>query len=93
MVRLVTLSAVACAWRKRLTCRWETSIGNGEPCTSRTARAPRTGWVHLSPDAGRALLAYLRVRRPGPKVTHVFLVEKGPLTGQPLSIRGIQAAG
>lgn len=46
--------------------------------------------VYLSQDAGRALVAYLRVRRPGPKVKKVFLVEKGPLTGQPLSIRGIQ---
>jgi len=46
--------------------------------------------VYLSQDAGRALLEYLRVRRPGPKVKKVFLVEKGPLTGQPLSIRGIQ---
>jgi len=46
--------------------------------------------VYLSQDAGRALVEYLRVRRPGPKVKKVFLVEKGPLTGQPLSIRGIQ---
>jgi site-specific recombinase XerD len=46
--------------------------------------------VYISPDAGRALEAYLRIRRPGPKVKKIFLVEKGPLTGQPLSIRGIQ---
>ena len=46
--------------------------------------------VYLSQDAGRTLVGYLRVRRPGPKVKKVFLVEKGPLTGQPLSIRGIQ---
>jgi len=32
---------------------------------------------------------YLRVR-PTNKVKKVFLVEKGPLTGQPISIRGIQ---
>ncbi|MEI7591299.1 MAG: hypothetical protein WCJ49_08345, partial [Deltaproteobacteria bacterium] len=31
----------------------------------------------------------LRVR-PENKVKKVFLVEKGPLTGQPISIRGIQ---
>ena len=46
--------------------------------------------VYLSQDALRALTEYLRVRRPGPKVKQVFLVDKGPLTGQPLSIRGIQ---
>jgi site-specific recombinase XerD len=46
--------------------------------------------VYLSQDASRTLVEYLRVRRPGPKVKIVFLVEKGPLTGQPLSIRGIQ---
>jgi site-specific recombinase XerD len=45
--------------------------------------------VYLSNDALHALLEYLRVR-PANKVRKVFLVEKGPLTGQPLSIRGIQ---
>jgi site-specific recombinase XerC len=45
--------------------------------------------VYLSNDALHALLEYLRVR-PANKVKKVFLVEKGPLTGQPLSIRGIQ---
>ena len=45
--------------------------------------------VYLSNDALHALLQYLRVR-PANKVRKVFLVEKGPLTGQPLSIRGIQ---
>ena len=45
--------------------------------------------VYLSNDALHALLEYLRVR-PANQVRKVFLVEKGPLTGQPLSIRGIQ---
>jgi len=45
--------------------------------------------VYISNDALQALLEYLRVR-PANKVKRVFLVEKGPLTGQPLSIRGIQ---
>ena len=45
--------------------------------------------VYISNDALQTLLEYLRVR-PANKVKRVFLVEKGPLTGQPLSIRGIQ---
>jgi site-specific recombinase XerD len=45
--------------------------------------------VYISNDALQALLEYLRIR-PANKVKRVFLVEKGPLTGQPLSIRGIQ---
>jgi len=46
--------------------------------------------VYLSQDALRALAQYLRVRRPALKVKKVFLVEKGPMNGHPLSIRGIQ---
>lgn len=45
--------------------------------------------VYLSHDALCALQEYLRVR-PASKAKRVFLVEKGPLTGQPISIRGIQ---
>jgi site-specific recombinase XerD len=45
--------------------------------------------VYISNDALHAFLDYLRVR-PTNKVKKVFLVEKGPLTGQPISIRGIQ---
>jgi site-specific recombinase XerD len=45
--------------------------------------------VYISNDALAALLEYLRLR-PSNKVKKVFLVEKGPLTGQSLSIRGIQ---
>jgi len=45
--------------------------------------------VYISNDALHALLDYLRVR-PENKVKKAFLVEKGPFTGQPISIRGIQ---
>jgi len=45
--------------------------------------------VYISNDALAALLEYLRVR-PTNTVKKVFLVEKGPLTGQSISIRGIQ---
>jgi hypothetical protein len=45
--------------------------------------------VYISNDALHALLGYLKVR-PANKVKKVFLVEKGPLTGQPISVRGIQ---
>jgi site-specific recombinase XerD len=45
--------------------------------------------VYISNDALAALLEYLSVR-PANKVKKVFLVEKGPLTGQSISIRGIQ---
>jgi site-specific recombinase XerD len=44
--------------------------------------------VYLSKDAKAALAAYLRMRSS--KVHHVFLVQKGPLTGTALSVRGIQ---
>jgi len=54
------------------------------------AKGAKDRMVYLSQDALRALVEYLRIRRPGPKVKRVFLVEKGPLIGQPLSIRGIQ---
>ena len=45
--------------------------------------------VYISNDALATLLEYRRVR-PANKVKKVFLVEKGPLTGQSLSVRGIQ---
>ena len=45
--------------------------------------------VYISNDALTALLEYLRVRATN-TVKKVFLVEKGPLTGQSISIRGIQ---
>ncbi|MCX5851157.1 MAG: tyrosine-type recombinase/integrase [Deltaproteobacteria bacterium] len=45
--------------------------------------------VYMSNDALRSLVVYLKVR-PASRVKKVFLVEKGPATGHPLSIRGIQ---
>lgn len=44
--------------------------------------------VYLSKDARSALEAYLKKRSS--KVRGVFLVQKGPMTGRPLSVRGIQ---
>jgi site-specific recombinase XerD len=45
--------------------------------------------VYMSNDAIRALAAYLKVRASS-KSRKVFLVEKGPCMGHPISIRGIQ---
>jgi site-specific recombinase XerD len=45
--------------------------------------------VYLSQDAYEALVAYLKTR-PSKKVRKVFLAEKSPFRGQPLSVRGIQ---
>jgi site-specific recombinase XerD len=44
--------------------------------------------VYLSNDAQSALEAYLQERSS--KARRIFLVQKGPLTGSPLSVRGIQ---
>ena len=44
--------------------------------------------VYLSEDTRSALLAYLAKRSA--KAKRLFLVQKGPLKGQPLSVRGIQ---
>ncbi len=44
--------------------------------------------VYMSEDARSALLAYLSKRSL--KGKRLFLVQKGPLRGQPLSVRGIQ---
>ena len=45
--------------------------------------------VYMSNDAMQALSDYLKARS-STSAKRVFLVEKGPLTGQPISIRGIQ---
>lgn len=45
--------------------------------------------VYMSNDALQSLAAYLRVR-PASRTRRIFLAEKGPCTGQPISIRGIQ---
>ena len=44
--------------------------------------------VYLSKDARSALEVYFRERAS--KARRVFLVQKGPMTGTPLSVRGIQ---
>jgi site-specific recombinase XerD len=45
--------------------------------------------VYMSHDALQVLAAYLRVRPPS-RTRKIFLVEKEPCKGQPISIRGIQ---
>lgn len=45
--------------------------------------------VYLSEDAKSALEAYMQKRRWS-KEKRVFLVQKGPLRGKPISVRGIQ---
>ncbi len=45
--------------------------------------------VYVSRDAREAIIEYLRVRRPS-RAKKIFLVEKGPYTGKPISVRGIQ---
>jgi site-specific recombinase XerD len=44
--------------------------------------------VYISDDAKAALDAYLAIRKS--KAKRLFLVQKGPLTGTPISVRGIQ---
>ena len=44
--------------------------------------------VYVSKDARAALETYLAIRAS--KARRVFLVQKGPMTGSPLSVRGIQ---
>lgn len=45
--------------------------------------------VYMSNDALESLISYLDAR-PSSRAGKIFLVEKGPFTGQPISIRGIQ---
>ncbi len=45
--------------------------------------------VYISDDARDALAGYLKVR-PACKAKKIFLVEKGPCRGKPISVRGIQ---
>lgn len=45
--------------------------------------------VYMSEDARSALRVYLK-KRERSKAKRVFLVQKGPLTGKPISVRGIQ---
>jgi len=45
--------------------------------------------VYVSQDAYAAIINYLKVR-PFSKAKKLFLVEKGPYSGEPISVRGIQ---
>ncbi|MEI7637917.1 MAG: tyrosine-type recombinase/integrase [Syntrophus sp. (in: bacteria)] len=45
--------------------------------------------VYMSDDALHDLAFYLKIR-PASRARKIFLVKKGPCTGQPISIRGIQ---
>jgi len=45
--------------------------------------------VYLSEDTCAALQEYIR-KRGSPKIARLFLVQKGPMKGHPLSVRGIQ---
>jgi site-specific recombinase XerD len=45
--------------------------------------------VYISQDAYRELISYLR-SRPDSRSKGLFLVEKGPCRGKPISVRGIQ---
>jgi len=45
--------------------------------------------VYLSQDAQKTLVAYLKTR-PSTKIRRVFLSQKSPFRGQPISVRGIQ---
>jgi site-specific recombinase XerD len=45
--------------------------------------------VYLSQDAYEALVAYLKIR-PSKKIRKVFLSEKAPFRGQPISVRAVQ---
>jgi site-specific recombinase XerD len=45
--------------------------------------------VYMSSDVSQALRDYLRVR-PSRRAKRLFLVEKGPYTGKPISARGIR---
>lgn len=55
----------------------------------RNGKGGKARVVYVSEDARRALLEYLRVREAS-RSTKLFLVEKGPYSGKPISVRGIQ---
>lgn len=55
----------------------------------RNGKGGKARVVYVSEDARRSLLEYLRVREAS-RSTKLFLVEKGPYSGKPISVRGIQ---
>jgi site-specific recombinase XerD len=55
----------------------------------RNGKGGKARVVYISKDAYQAIVDYLRVR-PVSRVKKIFLVEKGPYTGKPISVRGIQ---
>jgi site-specific recombinase XerD len=52
-------------------------------------KGPKDRIVYFSEDTYNAIQDYLKVRPPT-RVQRLFLVEKGPYKGRPISIRGIQ---
>ena len=55
----------------------------------KNAKGRKERVVYISNDASLALVNYLKARS-GNKSKRVFLVEKGPYKGKPISVRGIQ---
>ena len=55
---------------------------------SRSGKGAKDRMVYLSDDALAALTAYLQQRTS--KTKELFLVEKGPQKGKPISVRSIQ---
>ncbi len=72
---VATLTVDAIEYRKR-----QVFVSHGKGAKDRV--------VYLSDDAGSALEAYLQKRSS--KKNELFLVQKGPLSGTAISIRGIQ---
>ena len=55
----------------------------------RNGKGGKARIVYISKDAHQAIVEYLRVRAAS-RVKKIFLVEKGPYIGKPISVRGIQ---
>ena len=55
----------------------------------RSGKGRKDRIVYISKDAREAIIIYLSVRAPS-RTRNLFLVEKGPCSGQALSVRGIQ---
>ena len=55
----------------------------------RNGKGQKDRIVYVSGDAQEDIVSYLRVR-PCSREKGLFLVEKGPYTGKPISVRGIQ---